>query len=309
MGRQFVEKMKESQVRVFTVNRGRTYWCVPGNPSVKADRRNRSDYKEKISQFISGVSDVAWLGVVDFCAFKPKDVEDSLPAVLFDPKIFPVYIFISTDSVYEVIPGIDGFGGPIVESLTDKFGDGELMKDRDKYGFKKLLTERSLFKRSPMDQSLICLRLPDVLGQFDDTDRFFKYVLAIEKGLPAIQTPDKNRLVSFVYVGDIVDSLAKALNDASRKKVVRESINLACKEQGNMEAFLACIGSALREEKLVLSPKGKSWLPSVEQRHQCLCLEKAKSLLGFEPTRLESVIRQTVDWFLENRMLFSLWWQ
>ena len=296
MGRQLVDHLQSLGLEVYTVNRGRTYWGdASRKPSLVADRRNRTEYRDALDKFIQRTS-TPWLGVVDFCAFKPKDVTESLPDICFDPNIFPTFIFISTDSVYE---GLSSScmpnRGTATEALTDL---GQLDPSFDKYGYQKLLTERSLFKRSPSGQNLLCLRLPDVIGEFDDTHRFWGCVLWIKSGMEMFLDSEADSLpLAFVYSADVVVVISNILK---RRQCLRESINIGCTEQISLKSFLELIAAAVGTEIRLTGEKNRMLecclYPSVERRRIPLSLEKSKALIEWKPTALAEVISRTVKW-------------
>lgn len=61
---------------------------------------------------------------------------------------------------------------------------------------------------------MVALRLPDVVGPFDETERMMKYVLWFS-GLHKVDAPigfeekDLNKKLSFVHCDDVVKTIAK----------------------------------------------------------------------------------------------------
>lgn len=86
MGKLLVDALR-SRVEVVTVNRGNSYWGSSSSPTVKANRRHRERYRDSISELIN-TQKRTWLGVVDFCGYSPRDIQESLPEILFDSEIF-----------------------------------------------------------------------------------------------------------------------------------------------------------------------------------------------------------------------------
>lgn len=59
------------------------------------------------------------------------------------------------------------------------------LKRSDSYGFKKLLVEQEIFEwqnqlEGPSKPKVLSLRLADVIGPWDDSCRFWKYMLWLE---------------------------------------------------------------------------------------------------------------------------------
>jgi nucleoside-diphosphate-sugar epimerase len=55
-----------------------------------------------------------------------------------------------------------------------KFAESKFLKDLDAYGYKKLEAECYFNQQCT---NFVALRLPDVVGPFDETERMMKYVL------------------------------------------------------------------------------------------------------------------------------------
>jgi nucleoside-diphosphate-sugar epimerase len=94
------------------------------------------------------------------------------------------YIYICTDSVYQAtnFEGIKYLNG-VEEIQTDRQPRlRELpqevqnkLKDKDSYGYRKLEIEQFLSDVNGL--KLLSLRLADVIGPYDDSCRFWKYLL------------------------------------------------------------------------------------------------------------------------------------
>jgi nucleoside-diphosphate-sugar epimerase len=304
MGRELVDFLRSQSIAVYTVNRGKRYWGEKRETSIVADRKNRQEYREKIEKFIQRTN-TTWLGIVDFCAYKPKDITESLPDCLFDSDLFPIYILISTDSVYEAIPEQLNGISTMSESITDKYPNSMLDKTFDSYGYKKLLCERALLERSR--SNVVCLRLPDVIGEFDDTHRFWCYKLWVQSGLPVHASSDDIPL-AFVYSRDVVSVIAKLLLPNTGKEVIRDCINIGCSEQVSLRKLIEMISEAVGENtadrRFEIGFEKYSFFPSVERRIIPLNFDKAVSLLGWSPTPLREAIQRTVEWLNRAEELY-----
>ena len=291
MGRQLVDylQLAWSHVQVFTVNRGRTYWSDARKPSLVADRRNASIYKTAIEKIMTENAAIRWKGIIDFCAFGKGDIEDALPDCVF--AAFPVYVLISTDSVYEVIPHIGRLVGSVDEAATDT--RDKLIKKIDEYGHDKLMAEQALMRRAGSNQSLFVLRLPDVIGEFDDTGRFWSYKLWIESGVPLHIPPGASQKLAFVYAGDVV-RFTIGLIERVVQTGLRETMNICCTEQVSLVELLGMIGSCCGKQVQV-ERGSNSFYPSVEQRKGVLSIVKAERF-GWRPTPLAQAVNQTVTW-------------
>ncbi|CDJ43735.1 hypothetical protein, conserved, partial [Eimeria tenella] len=68
----------------------------PGVTQIKSDRNKTEAFAEAIRR---ATGSQPWVGVVDFSGYKPHQIEASLEGL---GEGFGVYVYISTDSVYEV---------------------------------------------------------------------------------------------------------------------------------------------------------------------------------------------------------------
>ena len=299
MGKLLVERLRADSLDVVTVNRGRRYWGVPGCPSVCADRRDRETYSSAIRQLLPTR---AWLCVVDFCAYKRQDIS-RLPKELFEI----CYILISTDSVYECVSS--ALPDPVVEDCLVN-----MIKRRDKYGYNKWRCEQALCERG---RGLV-LRLPDVLGEFDDTLRFWSLVEQ------ASTCSDSVTLVSFVYSRDVVEFILCAIRRELPCTVT--VVNLLCDQQPSMHEFLqlvraheihatthcadACTratthtGACTDETRATTHADACKFFPSVEYRKNPLSGKLAREQFGFVPTHLQTVVDNTLRWISQARLDF-----
>ena len=160
---------------------------------------------------------------------------------------------ISTDSVYDVCdPGVRS--GPIKETdairpLTQK--EIKKMAKDEEYGHDKLRCEEYLSSHiKTFDQGFnyICLRLPDVIGPFDSTCRFWAYCLWIQnnKNWPIhTQKASKTDKLSFVFSEDIsgfIHSLVPLTNDeVFMRKIFGQSFNFSFNENPTLDEFINMI--------------------------------------------------------------------
>jgi dTDP-4-dehydrorhamnose reductase len=286
MGRKLVETLSTDMphIQVVTINRGNAYWGVPGCPTIVADRRNRAEYRRMILEVLPKHD---WIGVVDFCAYSVADVEESLPDEIHSLK----YILISTDSVYEIV---DDRGSPVEETrISGNAESGDLHPERDRYGYKKFLVENFLLKNG---SKAVCLRLPDVIGEFDDTLRFWAIKLWIGTGVP-VYCSDLSRPISLVYSRDVVRLIMKIFFESSNN-YSSGCYNVCSDEQITFPELLKLMNRGTPVQTTV-EPPCKEFLPSVEHRISRLCNMKAKRVFGFEATPLTIAIRRTLNWLAE----------
>jgi len=116
--------------------------------------------------------------VVDFSAFRRRNVKSVYNGL---KGLIRLYILISTDSIYDVCDQKVRNLPRIIEEFAVRPKDPKsikkLKKDED-YGHDKLKCEEFLYAQE--DKSLfpfIVFRLPDIIGPYDDTGRFWAYIL------------------------------------------------------------------------------------------------------------------------------------
>ena len=85
------------------------------------------------------------------------------------------------------------------------------LENNDAYGLRKLQVEQQLFTHfADTDISVLSLRLADVIGPFDDSCRFWKYLMwaQVAKHWPiTLDEAEKARKLSFTFSGDVVDAI------------------------------------------------------------------------------------------------------
>lgn len=106
----------------------------------------------------------------------------------------------------------------------------------------------------------MCLRLPDVIGPYDSTCRFWAYVMWISdmKKKPIHTQPDsRNDKLSFVFSEDVsdlcVNMLSKVNDPEFIKKVHNQSYNIAFEENPTLDEFVTLIVSILKYLNQILT--------------------------------------------------------
>ena len=122
-----------------------------------------------------------WEAVIDFCCFQAKQARSVNEAL---NKLVNVYIMVSTDSIYDVCD-LRGHSGLITEDLDSRPESRESysrLKRDEQYGHDKLKCEEFLKYYIQRDEfPFIILRLPDILGPYEETGRFWAYVKWVEQ--------------------------------------------------------------------------------------------------------------------------------
>ena len=249
--------------------------------------------------------------VIDFSAFKRSEVKRVLPYLKKNNTL--VYIFISSDSVYEVCVKEDD-QLPTKESddvrPTDHFLRKKL-KEKDDYGHDKLKCEEYIREFcSTCRLNYVILRLADVIGTRDGTDRWWQYQLWI-KACVASKLPlyipasfeCTDQQLSFVYVNDIARLVCRMINrsvNVQTTPALNGAYNLACEETLTLTSFLHKVFANTQQSgTLVVRPCHDTSVPhiypSVEKGP--IDISKAKKLLNWQPTRIDDAISQIVAFY------------
>lgn len=205
------------------INRGKRYWNqnFKDFPYVKyyyGDRHVYFEY-EKLLRYISkkhGItSENKWDLVVDFCCFERKEIKSSIRGL---NNLISLYIFISSDSVYDVCEEDIRKEVLIKEEYSvrpeNELKLKKLNKDED-YGNDKLKCEEYLSSHTDLNFPYVCFRLPDVIGPFDSSGRFWGYQKWIEI---CDQHPihfnkfTQMRKLSLVYSEDVARLMVSMMN-------------------------------------------------------------------------------------------------
>eukprot|EP00931_Biecheleriopsis_adriatica_P016868 TRINITY_DN12298_c0_g1_i1.p1 TRINITY_DN12298_c0_g1~~TRINITY_DN12298_c0_g1_i1.p1 ORF type:complete len:420 (+),score=74.35 TRINITY_DN12298_c0_g1_i1:35-1261(+) len=331
MGRETVQALLELPARVCVVNRGRKYWGTE-DPSggrvtrVTADRRDTKEFAARLDAVTNQLRPgERWALVADFSAYDGKDMKAALSGLA---GRFEVYAYISSDSVYEVSAlaasgWTEGAGAPVTESASLRPSDPatrKRLRKADSYGDGKLEAEEALaagLEEAPGSGRGVALRLPDVIGPYDDTLRlwaFWHWLRAGPESPPQVrQAPALKRArvgedqgasseeppLAFVYSRDVARFIA-ALVHAEKPCGLRfDAVNLGCDEQLPLRDFLGLLAFASglsRQPALAAVERPKSFLPSVD-RPLLLCCRHMKEAYGFTATPLEEVLKACAGWF------------
>nr|CEL67872.1 TPA: NAD dependent epimerase/dehydratase family protein [Neospora caninum Liverpool] len=217
IGRVVTRRLHDEDYPLVFVNRGRSYWEGNGIDQAEYHRADRRDPKA----FADCVADLtereeatrgrSWLAVVDFSAYKPRDIQASLAGL---GGRYGLYIYISTDSVYEVSDSsLWKARSSVTEDLAVRPKEKDrvaILKKKDAYGHNKLAVEEVLREQVQRDRRpVVCLRLADVVGPFDDTDRFWTYFWWTQVGHPILVEPSAvTQRMNLTFVEDVAAAVS-----------------------------------------------------------------------------------------------------
>jgi nucleoside-diphosphate-sugar epimerase len=177
----------------------------------------------------------------------------------------------------------------------------------------KASSERALL-RLHAEEGLpaVTLRPPFVYGPENPFYREAFFWDRMEAGRPIVVPGDGSRLMQFIYVKDLVSVCLKAMTESA---AAGQAFNVGNERPiTQAEAVRALAEAARKEARLVFTPReqieatggspmgpdrmyfGEYWdVPSITMQ-----VEKARRLLGFEPTDLLTGLQETYEWYRKH---------
>ena len=271
MGRHVLQEAK-GLIHTVTINRGRTYWegdliATPPMSKVTGDRGDERSMTKAIAEVcrihsglcVGGV--IPTVTVVDFSC----DDKDEMRAVFValrelmpsqQGKVFVRsihrYVLVSSDSVYA--PTYISSG--VTEDATlcspaSKGYSGEKLRGEMQLGRDVTAAIRDGLL-GPSFQAIV-FRLPDVLGPYDRSGRFWATVLWATSKVPMLLspscTPVRGQLLSFVSGVDVakkVVQIATGVVPPTGRAIA--AYNLACPEQTTLVNFVRLVASEVHAQ-------------------------------------------------------------
>lgn len=273
--------------------------------TIVCDRENPLTSCSDLMEVIHSTDE--FYAVLDFSGFEPDWVQDAVDTLKNKVR---VYIYMSTDSVYEVSEGVqEDIELNRLGKLTQKLDESQAIRPRDahvrqklneadSYGNEKLAGEEVLQQYATFPY--VSLRFSDVLGPRDGTERLILYHIWIKYsqaiGIPlTVPNEVENITTSITYVEDAVSSILAAVKT---EESWNEAYNVACEETFNVvqgiQSIAAVFGIGDVEVKAVPTEESFEVFPSV--RRGPMDITRAKRVLKFKPTPLEEVLKKTVEW-------------
>ena len=197
----------------------------------------------------------------------------------------------------------------------DRREDDPLAQDDhpEPYVANKAATERALFEMHRKEGlPVVTLRPPYVYGPGNPLYREAFFWDRMADNRPIIVPGDGSRLMQFALVNDIVEACIKAMDEDAADGEAFNIANPAAVTQSEVVNALARAAGA--EPKLVHVPREKIEaaggsvlgpenlyfgvyydMPAITQ-----VIDKARDLLGFEPTPFDEGLRRSYAWYTEN---------
>jgi len=250
----------------------------------------------------------SYYAVLDFSGYYHEWVVEALEVLQGKAR---VYMYLSTDSIYEVTTvGTYAETGRKLKETDDvrpeSVHERAWLEQVDDYGHEKLLAEEVLQRQE--ETPFVTLRLADVLGPRDGTDRFviyYTWIKFLHTLPPLLIHEDVLETTSVTYVKDAAQTIQTVLHDET---TWNQTYNIACEEIFNVTAVITKLAEIMGKGSLTPIRQGLidvDVYPSVTKGP--VDISKAKETLNFRPTSIQTVLEETVafyDQWYETSMEF-----
>ena len=304
IGSETVHHLLESEgsnMRLTLLNRGTRYWDYASRIAARVNsfHCDRNEIR-KCNQLT--LSDEFYDFVLDFTSYRQRNIAEIIDILT---NRVGLYIYISTDSVYEVCQKKSNPSDFLREEdaiRPESLDERQSLNSGDNYGHRKLACEELLVEqRANGGFPYVILRLPDVIGPRDNTDRWWTYQLWIQFhkviGQPLYMTDNlSQQQISLVYSLDVAKAIVSIMKGSVSH--VNRVYNLAFYEVITLRQLLVDIAAWLGVADVEFSHTDtvKSYLfPSVTQGP--ISIYKAIQQLEWQPTPLQQAISETTDFY------------
>lgn len=172
------------------------------------------------------------------------------------------------------------------------------------YGTSKArATEATLATAEKFGLPLAVLRPYNLYGEFEARTRLTPHVaLSLLAGRTVSLTAGE-QVKDYHYVGDLAEAYLAAAANASAAD--GRIFNVGSGEGVTLRAFIETIADALGADRELLAFGAQPYREN-EMWHQTARIDRARELLGWEPThRLAEGVAKTAAWYEENRALYE----
>jgi nucleoside-diphosphate-sugar epimerase len=335
-----LKENQQVQLNMYIINRGKFYWNGYFNSLVSskkdyiyvynADRDDSVQLAEVLDKIFKNTSSKYFQHIIDFSCFNEHHVRSLLLKL---QNHFRNYIFISTDSTYNSSLlalerndeyFLDTSAIPLINEsdlyLTDDKILKKKLKNRDEYGYNKIKCEleiKKIFEENNLIKqgiTYIFLRLPDVVGTYDESLRLWIYMewmkLSEIKKIE-IEKVDLVRKLSFVSKVDVINFILKLILEYDTFKTkLNDQFNFNFDENCTLLEFLEILSDIIKIQNKdfyeIVDSTALTFYPSVTVG--AIDNTKAKSTFDFKPSSLKKTISESVDFFnfvMQNYSMFK----
>ena len=305
MGRMAVRKLLDQGDRVTIFSRGNVkpdWWDEVEH--IQGDRFETDDFTAKLKGR-------RFDAVIDSQAFGKQDVETAITAMRGNVGR---YLFISSAAVYGTQ---DDWAGKLDWFARSPFKETDVSWDsidydhpidEDPYSAGKRRGEKWLQESSDIPYTIF--RIPAMLGEDDNEERSWWWSQRAMDGGPIIIPAENRGMFRCLYAADAADAYVKAIKSPKAANqtyhvatheiiAIERWADLVCRTVGH-ESTLTFIPweSILRHDGL---SRHRRWYSRLARPFPYLPdLSKAKEDFGFTTTPLETWVRSTVEWYMNE---------
>ncbi|NHK30408.1 MAG: NAD-dependent epimerase/dehydratase family protein [Asgard group archaeon] len=307
-GRKIIELLVEREHSVTVLNRGKSEKSLPpfykqkdyiypeGVKIIHADRTN-------VKEFTEALKGNNFTAIIDTCAFNENQIQNVLD--ISDEKL-EHYVFISTASVYdeekiEVLP--------INESAPfgSEADDCPVPYSRDKRRAESLLMKKYKENNYP----ITIIRPTYIYGPNNPMYREYYFFDRIMDQKNIYMPGNGEYLIDFVNASDVAWLATAPLEN---RKAIGQSYNATGEGAITLNNYVKAVSEIIDKKTKIIhydpkilekdEMKPENWnqmFPFSYNMHFFLSKEKAALDLGYEPIKFIDGLKQTFDWYLQNR--------
>jgi len=289
-GRALVERLlQEKTGQVFIFNRGNIPLNLIGVNEFHGDRTDPFSIQRYLPKR-------RWDVVIDFCAYKPDDVEMVLQSMI---GTVGQYIFVSTTSVYDHSAML-----PFDETSPTVNGPQHELGEYAFYAFDKIQTEKRLEQICRKKSIPWTILRPSILyGRFNYAPRENYFFEQLQKDDPLIIPNPDLALFSFIYVEDFAKIIIGCIGNPDVYDIV---LNAVSDEYVSYRTYIQTLsrifGKKIRTVRMSIAEieKQRIPLPFTIDQHQIYSGTRLYRKLGFEFTPLAQGMEKTFGFYKAN---------
>ncbi len=293
MGRVFVEELiQDQQCSIYVMNRGRVPLRLQDVHEIKADRH----YADQVR---TNLPDIEWDAIIDFCAYKPQDIEIIFSALT--KGCIGHYIYVSTASIYKKTNDL-----PIKETAQKLDGPQPELGIAADYAYNKWLTELALEKQChDRGMPYTFIRPTFIYGKYNYAPRESYFFDLIQKKETIVVPENGLALFSFVSVWDVARILNRCIGN---RDVFDSAFNVAGDELISYERFMEVLEEITAIKPLIqrmsvdeINRKGIP-LPFPLDEHLIYSGASLHDVLQYEYTPFLEGMRETYKYFVTRQI-------
>ncbi|MFC1965940.1 NAD-dependent epimerase/dehydratase family protein [Chloroflexota bacterium] len=288
VGRVFVEELLNyGEYDIYVMNRGNRPLKLEGVREIVCDRHDTG----KLSKVLLSLQ---WDTVVDFCAYKPEDIEMMIKNL---PESVRQYIYISTATVYQ-----NSLALPMKED-TPKL-TSPMPGPHGDYGYNKWLTELKLKELcSENGIAHVSLRPTFIYGKYNYAPRESYFFNLIAKGESIVLPLPPQALLSMVSVWDVAKICVACLGN---DKVFNKAYTVSAEELISYDKLIEVL-EAITSKKLSVQrqpirviDERRIPLPFPLEEHLIYSGSLLQETLNYKYMSFLEGMTKTYNWFFQT---------